>query len=95
MVPEEIFKKINDYSVVFGSMNINMYKTCKYFYYYKSIFYKSYIFDYNKMNYIKNKIFKYKNESISLDHIMNHCYQIINFNQPMFKYLKPTTRQCP
>ncbi len=48
MVPGEILKLINGYATLYG--NINLFKTCKYFYYYKDIFYQSYIFDYNKIS---------------------------------------------
>jgi hypothetical protein len=74
MVPREIFEMINT--------NINLYKTCRSFYFYKDVFYRTYV---NKNTYkstITHNIFRYhKNISDELsEYIKNNTYQLINVN---------------
>lgn len=73
-VSEEIFKLIN-------SGNVNLYKTCHYFYYYIEIFYKQYKVDMNRYlpDQLIYSILYIPTKSYDMNYICTHTYNVSNY----------------
>ena len=84
MLPGEILEMINT--------NINLFKTCKRYYFHKSIFYKEYIADLQDLKYhmepteVKHHILRYNTPHWLLDYIHNNTFKIINYNQSVIHF---------
>src|SRR5665647_1840422 len=77
MIPEEIFNLIQG--------NIQLYQTCKYFYYYRYLYYQSYVVSDSKINLVIHPEDVYQlSSNFYIDRFPNLTHLTLNnFNQPL------------